>query len=181
MVTLYIRFAVEEGEALWCTAEVRKWKRRLPRLRKDFRRRFGLDQAVWTQLPYREGDTGVYTSLPLRHIWPYKWQAPQLYWACPLCHRRVRRLIRLDERDNWACRHCHRAKYVSQVLRPGMSVFALARLGEHFYDHYSARWARPGPRPRRLRQMERELDRIEALPTQVRWPMWMRKLLAKGP
>jgi hypothetical protein len=103
--------------------------------------------------------------LPLTHVWSKRWNAPIYFFRCPRCYRRVRRLLRLNEEDRWACRQCHRAKYASQlqsVRRRGIAHLAIL-------DRLVLQLQRPGRRTRTMAQLSRKVERTGAA-FEADWP-----------
>ena len=154
---MYIRFLVEEAEHLDIAPMVRWFRREAPHWPKVVRDRWPLTEPL-SRVPLDPLDKGHYQDeVKLAHLWSRRWNAPIYFFLCPRCHRRVRRLLRLDETDVWACRLCHRAKYVSQL----QSTSRLARGWEAASQYLDWRLSRPGPKPRSVARLARQVARAE--------------------
>lgn len=147
-----MRFLVEEAEFLDAPAGAR-WLRKHSGWSDKAKRRWEpYLKEPFTFLPL---DPDGEESLPLTHTWSERWNAPIYFFRCPLCWRRARRLLRLNEDDHWACRQCHRAKYVSQLQSIRGRGLAHFRVVEHL------RWllSRPGPRTRTMVRLAGQADK----------------------
>ena len=161
-VEISARGIVEQYQSLWVTECVR-WLRRalpsLPKRRVEAYRASGGEPFQYT--PVSAHGTATYELLPLTHIISNPWGAPIYYFLCPLCRRRVRRLLReaAEPDDRWACRWCHRARYASQRRSYSVNFNHLDGLEQL----YSDLWSRPGPKPARAMKIRRELLRAHAM------------------
>lgn len=156
------RGIVEQYQSVWVTDCVRWLRRALPSLPDHLVEAYRVsDGEPFQYTPVGSHGTTTYELVSLTHTVSKPWRAPIYYFLCPLCRRRVRRLLRDadEEDDRWGCRRCHRAKYASQ--RQSYSVnFAhldgLERLHEEL-------WSRPGPKPARAHKVRRELLRAYSM------------------
>ena len=149
----YTNFLVEEAEQMNAAKAVRRLRQEFPHWPQGIRERWPSCLAE----PFRciPLEPEYDWALPLTHVWSEKWSAPIYFLICPMCGRRVRNLLRLCDADAWACRQCHRVKYVSQLT----SESAVAR------GHLAARalleWhlSQPGPKPRSVQRLQRKVER----------------------
>ncbi len=146
-------FLVEEAAFLDVARAVRWLRRVLPSW--SGRRRKRWPQCLTEPFTALPPDPDGGWALLLDHTWSRRWNAPIYWFLCPVCGRRVRRLVRLHEDDFWACRGCHRAKYVSQL----QSDSAVAAGHLEARNHYNWLMSQPGPKSRSVRRLKRKLDR----------------------
>jgi len=172
-VRIYVRFLVEEAQFLKASAAVRWLRRSSPNWPPDEKKKWdSFLREPYTRMPL---DPAQDEWLPLTHTWSVRWNAPIYFFSCPFCYKRVRRLLRLNDEDQWGCRRCHRAKYASQLRNLSALGIAHLRLAEH------VDWllSQPGPRTRSMARLERRTRMTE--PAFVAdWERFARRLLSKA-
>ena len=166
---LYVRFLVEEAAFLDAPAAARWMRRNSPHWPAWARKAW----EPFLREPYSRVLLDLYgdTWLPLTYVWSHRWNAPIYFFRCPCCSRRIRRVIRLNEDDAWACRRCHRAKYASQlqsVHGRGLAHFALV-------ERLAWQWSRPGRRTRAMAQLLRHAERT-GIAFEADWARLVRRL-----